>query len=76
MMVPRCCWRLGWAAADAPISAQIAKMHQYMVSSVPSFVQRAAIQALKEDVAPARDVYRVRCNYVLARLKENGLDVV
>ena len=38
--------------------AQIAKMHQYMVSSVPSFVQRAAIRALKEDAAPAREVYR------------------
>ena len=69
-------WRLGWVAADAPISAQIAKMHQYMVSSVPSFVQRAAIRALKEDVAPAREVYRGRRDYVLARLREIGLDVV
>lgn len=52
------------------------KMHQYMVLSVPSFAQRAANQALKEDVAPARDAYRGRCDYVLARLKEIGLDVV
>ena len=51
-------------------------MHQYMVLSVPSFAQRAANQALKEDVAPARDVYRGRRDYVLARLKEIGLDVV
>ena len=69
-------WRLGWVAADAPISAHIAKMHQYMVSSVPSFVQRAAIRALKEDVAPAREVYRARRDYVLARLREIGFDVV
>ena len=69
-------WRLGWVATDAPISAQIAKMHQYMVSSVPSFVQRAAIRALKEDVAPAREVYRGRRDYVLARLREIGFDVV
>lgn len=47
-----------------------------MVSSVSSFVQRAATRALKEDVAPARDVYRGRRNYVLARLREIGLDVV
>ena len=47
-----------------------------MVSSVSSFVQRAATRVLKEDVAPERDVYRGRRNYVLARLREIGLDVV
>ena len=40
-------WRLGWVAADASIAAEMAKIHQYMVSSVPSFVQRAAACALE-----------------------------
>ena len=69
-------WRLGWVAADAPVMAEVAKIHQYMVSSVPSFVQRAAIQALKENVAPAREVYKKRRDFVLLRLREIGLDVV
>lgn len=69
-------WRLGWVAADASVAAEIAKMHQYMVSSVPSFVQHAAVQALKEDVAPARETYRERRDFVLSRLEEIGLDVV
>ncbi len=69
-------WRLGWVAADAPIAAEIAKMHQYMVSSVPSFVQTAAIQALKEGIFSVRDMYRERRDFVLRRLREIGLSVV
>ena len=69
-------WRLGWVAADASIVAQMAKIHQYMVSSVPSFVQRAAERALEQDVAPARDLYRDRRDYVLQRLDDMGLSCV
>ena len=66
-------WRLGWVGADAPIAAEIAKIHQYMVSSVPSFVQRAAIEALQQDVAPARATYAQRRQVVLNRLADMGL---
>lgn len=66
-------WRLGWVAADAPIIAEIAKIHQYMVSSVPSFVQTAAIEALKQNVFLVRESYRERRDFVLRRLKEIGL---
>ena len=69
-------WRLGWVAADASIAAQMAKIHQYMVSSVPSFVQRAAERALEQDVAPAQGVYRERRDYVLRRLDAMGLPCV
>ena len=69
-------WRLGWVAAGASIAAQMAKIHQYMVSSVPSFVQRAAERALEQDVAPARGVYRERRDYVLRRLDAMGLPCV
>ncbi len=69
-------WRLGWVAADASIAAEMAKIHQYMVSSVPSFVQRAAACALEQDVAPARELYRARRAVVLERLAAMGLDVV
>lgn len=69
-------WRLGWFAADASIASQASKIHQYMVSSVPSFVQHAAARALEQDVAPAREVYRARRAFVLRRLEEIGLAVV
>ena len=43
-------WRLGWLAAPRELKAQIEKMHQYLVSSVPAFVQDAAVVALGCDV--------------------------
>lgn len=69
-------WRLGWVAADAPLIAQMAKIHQYMVSSVPSFVQRAAACALEQDVSAVRESYRARRDYVVERLAAMGLSTV
>ena len=69
-------WRLGWVAADEFLSSQMAKVHQYMVSSVPAFVQHAAVRALEKDVAPAREVYSARRDVVLRRLDEMGLETV
>lgn len=68
-------WRLGWIAADASFVAQASKVHQYMVSSVPSFVQHAAVAALESDIEPALAVYRERRDLVLRRLDEIGLPV-
>ena len=69
-------WRLGWIASDEPLLSQMAKVHQYMVSSVPAFVQHAAVRALGESVAPAREVYSERRDVVLRRLDEMGLETV
>lgn len=69
-------WRLGWVAANGPLVAQMSKIHQYMVSSVPSFVQRAAACALGQDVSPACETYRERRDYVLSRLADMGLPCI
>lgn len=69
-------WRLGWLAAPAPLVAQIAKVHQYAISSVVSFTQDAALEALATDVAPMRESYRVRRDFVLRRLAGMGLSCV
>lgn len=66
-------WRLGWIAADASFIAQASKVHQYSVSSVPSFVQHAAVRALESDISPMLDTYRQRRDFVLQRLEEIGL---
>ena len=68
-------WRLGWIAADESFIDQVSKVHQYMVSSVPSFVQHAAVAALESDIAPALATYRERRDLVLRRLEEIGLSV-
>lgn len=68
-------WRLGWLAAAPELKAQIQKMHQYLVSSVPAFLQEAAAVALGCDVEPMRQTYRRRRDYVVARLGRMGLPV-
>ena len=69
-------WRLGWLAAAAPVIAEIAKAHQYLVSSAVSFEMDAARVALTVDPAPMLKVYRARRERVLAALGAMGLDVV
>ena len=66
-------WRLGWLAASPAVKAQVQKMHQYLVSSVPAFVQDAAIVALGCDVEPMRQTYLRRRDYVVNRLSAMGL---
>jgi aspartate/methionine/tyrosine aminotransferase len=69
-------WRLGWLAAPAALSQQIAKVHQYAVSSVVSFTQGAAIAALHSDVAPLRASYERQRDLVLRELEAMGLPCV
>lgn len=66
-------WRIGWLAAAPALKAQIEKMHQYLISSIPTFVQDAAEVALGCDVAPMRETYRRRRDLVVERLGRMGL---
>lgn len=69
-------WRIGWLAADPSLAVQIAKAHQYMVSSAVSFEMPAAAAALAVDPAPMLETYRARRARVLAALEKMGLSVV
>ncbi len=69
-------WRVGWVAAAAPVAAQIAKAHQFMVSSVPAFIMPAAEAALACDPEPMRTVFQARRARVLQALEDMGLPVV
>ena len=68
-------WRLGYCMADAPIMDRIQVYHQYAVTSIPSFVQRACVQALETDVTPVRELFQKRRDYVYKRLIDMGLEV-
>lgn len=68
-------WRLGWLATESGLKGQIQKMHQYLVSSVPAFLQEAAIVALGCDVEPMRKTYLRRRDLVVERLEGMGLGV-
>ena len=66
-------WRVGYLLADAPVKAQLEKVHQYDVVSISSFVQRACVEALAHDISGELALYRRRRDYVCARLDKMGL---
>ena len=68
-------WRLGWVMADAPVRERMQVFHQYAVTSVPSFVQRACVTALESDTSEIVEIFRRRRDYVYRRLLDMGLEV-
>lgn len=69
-------WRLGWLAAAPALKAEIQKMHQYLVSSVPAFVQDAAVVALGCDITEMFSTYERRRGLVCDALEQMGLGLV
>jgi len=67
--------RVGYAAADAPVMAQMRKAHSFLVVSVPGCIQRGCMGAFEEDVSGMLHAYRARRDYVYGRLVRMGLDV-
>ena len=67
-------WRVGWCMADRPVKEKMQVFHQYAVSSVPAFVQRACVTALETDTAPMRALFQRRRDDVCARLAAMGLE--
>jgi len=68
-------WRLGYCMADAPILDRIQVFHQYAVTSIPSFVQKACVVALNTDTGDVVEIFRKRRDYVYKRLIDMGLEV-
>ena len=69
-------WRLGWVGAGEKVAAAMAKVHQYAVSSVPAFLQHAAVEALSTSVAPMRASYQARRDLTVEALARMGLPTV
>ena len=69
-------WRLGWLAAAPTLKAEIQKMHQYLVSSVPAFVQDAAMVALGCDITEMFSTYERRRDLVCDALEQMDLGLV
>lgn len=69
-------WRLGYAAAPAPIMQQMIKIHQFAIMSSPTTSQYAAIEALKkgdEDIARMREEYDYRRRTIVDGFNQMGL---
>jgi aspartate aminotransferase len=72
-------WRLGYAAAPAPIAQAMARMQSIISAGANAFVQRAAIAALdgpRDDVVAMREAYRYRRNLVISKLRSiHGIEI-
>lgn len=70
-------WRLGYAAAPAPLMEQFAKIHQYGIMCSPYISQNAAVEALTScdsEVAKMVQEYNVRRRYLVGEFNRLGLD--
>lgn len=68
-------WRLGYMCAPAEVIKACVRVHQYTITCASSFVQEAAITALKDcgdDVEAMRQEYQRRKDYVVKAL--NAID--
>ena len=69
-------WRIGYAAAPAPILSAMRKIHQYVIMSAPTTGQEAAIEALKSGepfVVKMRDEYDRRRRTIVDGFNTLGL---
>ena len=66
-------WRVGYLTAPEYVMDRLLLLSAAEITAVPTFIQEAAVTALKTDPAPMRETYRKRRDYVCARLRGMGL---
>ena len=66
-------WRVGYLTAPAHLMERLLLLSAATIASVPTFIQAAAVEALKTDPAPMAEVFRRRRRFVCRRLEEMGL---
>lgn len=66
-------WRVGYLTAPEYVMERLLLLSAATITAVPTFIQEAAVEALKTDVAPMREIYRQRRDYMCRRLDEMGL---
>ena len=66
-------WRIGYLKCAGYVMDRLLLLSAATITAVPTFLQEAAITALKTDPSPMREIYRRRRDYVCARLSAMGL---
>ena len=66
-------WRIGYLTAPQYVLDKLLLLSAAEITAVPTFLQDAAVEALKTDPTPMREVYEKRRAYVCCRLREMGL---
>ena len=66
-------WRVGYLVCPEYVMDRLLLLSAAEIAAVPTFLQDAAVTALKTDPAPMREIYRKRREIVLSRLRQMGL---
>ena len=66
-------WRIGYLTCPEYVMDRLLLLSAGTIAAVPTFLQEAAVTALRTDPAPMRDTYAKRREYVCRRLREMGL---
>ena len=66
-------WRVGYLTCPEYVMDRLLLLSAGTITAVPTFVQAAAIAALKADTAPMKAIYQRRREYVCGRLRQMGL---
>ena len=66
-------WRVGYLVCPEYVMDRLLLLSAGTITAVPTFVQAAAIAALKADTAPMKAIYQRRREYVCGRLRQMGL---
>ncbi len=71
-------WRIGFIFAPESLTAQIIKVHQYLVTAAATMSQKAAVRALIQGISDGevmREEYRKRRDYLYKEMSDMGFKV-
>ena len=66
-------WRIGYLTGPEYVMDRLRLLSAATITAVPTFIQEAAITALKTPVAEMKETYEKRRRYICSRLTEMGL---
>ena len=66
-------WRIGYLTAPDYVMERLLLLSAATITAVPTFLQEAAVEALKTDPKPMTEAYTRRREYVCGRLEKMGL---
>ena len=66
-------WRVGYLVCPEYVMDRLLLLSAATITAVPTFLQDAAVTALKTDASPMREIYAARREYVCRRLRKMGL---
>ncbi|MDO5400064.1 MAG: aminotransferase class I/II-fold pyridoxal phosphate-dependent enzyme [Eubacteriales bacterium] len=67
-------WRVGYLTCPDYVMDRLLLLSAATITAVPTFIQDAALAALREDPTPMAEAYRQRRAYLCRRLEGMGLD--